>query len=100
MSVGHFLTPVVLVPLAISAVGTCLGAVLTYRAKSQRKRLQRTLAIHLRLETEWKNARNRMYLAGPIDPSHLHLPGTKYSFRRMEPTKASTNRDFLRYIGG
>ena len=66
-------------------------AALTGRAKKRRNRLQKNLAMFLRLESEWKNARTRMYLAGPMGTSKQE--STKY-------TNSSTNRDFVRYIGG
>lgn len=91
----NLLTAVMLNPLAIGGVGTLIGAAMAARAKTQRRRLRRTLA-HLRMEAAWKNARMRMYLVAPIG----HWSGTKYSIPPEERINASTNQDFLRYIGG
>lgn len=71
------------------AAGVGLGALLSGRAKSLRSRSRRALAVHMRMETEWKSARMRMYLPRPV--GNQHMPGTKYSNGLLEPTKASTN---------
>jgi hypothetical protein len=89
------LTAAMLNPLAVGGLGTLIGVVMAARAKTKRKRMRRTLA-HLRMEAAWKNARMRMYLVAPIS----HWSGTKYSIPPEERINASTNQDFLRYIGG
>jgi hypothetical protein len=92
MTMDPLYTPAVLFTLVVmGGFGVGIGAILASRAKIYRKRSRRALAIHLRMETAWKNARMGMYLAGPIGRSNT--PGTKYS-------NDSTNRDFVRYIGG
>jgi hypothetical protein len=50
------------------------------------------------MEAAWKNARMRMYLAGPIGVSQSS--GTKYFIPPAERINASTKQEFLRYIGG
>jgi hypothetical protein len=86
-----FLTPTLLLSLVMGGFGVAVGVMLASRANSRRGRVRRVLAIHLRLEDEWKNARMRMYLTGPTGPSRM--TGTKYS-------NDSTNPDLVRYIGG
>lgn len=71
------------------AAGVGLGALLVRREDSRRNRARRALAVHMRMETEWKSARMRMHLPGPVD--NQHMPGTKYSNRLLDPTNASTN---------
>jgi hypothetical protein len=83
-------------PFAVGGLGAIIGAAMAARAKSQRRRLRRAL-IHLRMEAAWKNARIRMYLVGPIGASRS---STKYSIPPEERINASTNQEFLRYIGG
>jgi hypothetical protein len=97
MTVGTYLIEVVLNPLAVGGLGTILAAAMAARALTHQRRLRRTL-IHLRMEVAWKNARIRMYLVGPIGASHLG--GTKYFIPPGERINASTNQEFLRYIGG
>jgi hypothetical protein len=91
MTLAPHMTPAVLFALVTSGFGACVGAIIAARAEQKRKRSQRVLAIHVRLETEWKNARMRMYLSGPIGPAHI--PGAKYS-------SDSTSADSMRYIAG
>ena len=86
------LNPALIISAIVStAVVFVVLAALTSRAKIRRNRWRKKLAIHLRLEAEWKNARTRMYLAGPM--GNVRPESTKYK-------NSSTNRDFVRYIGG
>ncbi len=85
-------TPVMTISVLITTGLVFLALVaITRRAKIRRTRLRKNLAMYLRLEAEWKNARTRMYLAGPMGTAGPE--STKY-------TNSSTNRDFVRYIGG
>jgi hypothetical protein len=77
MIVVPHLSPTVLFLMVTTGFGACVGAVVAARVKSKRRRSRRVLAIHVRLETEWQNARMRMYLSGPIGPARMLV--TKYS---------------------
>src|SRR5262249_9215669 len=93
-----FLTRSAALFLATGMLFGALAAVLARHAKTRRTRARRAMAVHLRLEEQWMNARVRMHLAGPI--GHKHIPGTKYSKVPKESTNGSTNPDLVRYIGG
>lgn len=93
-----FFTGSLLASALIGALGTALGTMIAIRVGTRRKQSRRSLAFHIRMETEWKNARARMHLIVPIGSSHM--TGTKYSIPPNERRNASTKPDFLRYIGG
>jgi hypothetical protein len=79
MIVVPHLSPAVLFLMVTTGFGACVGAVVAARAKNKRRRSRRVLAIHVRLETEWQNARMRMYLSGPIGSSLFLFPGVHRS---------------------
>jgi len=86
------LTPVMTISVILTtALVFAVLVAITRHAKIRRNRIRKSLAVYLRLEAEWKNARTRMYLAGPMGT--VGQESTKY-------TNSSTNRDFVRYIGG
>jgi hypothetical protein len=89
---------VILDLLIYGTIGAAVGASVSLLAKNEQKRGQRRTDIHRRMETAWRNARIRMYLAGPIGPKHM--PGTKYSKVPADTTNGSTNSESMRYIGG
>jgi hypothetical protein len=74
--------------------GVAIAGVIAARSKTHRKRSRRALAVHLRMESAWKNARIRMYLPGPIGPSYVG--STKYStpvVERIKPQQTGISFD-------